>query len=199
MTPETSTPPQRALICEDEGVTVMQIRKALMRAGYDVVGEAVEGRKAIDMAQALKPDLILMDINMPGPIDGIAATREILKHTPIPIIMLTAYSDDAYVDNALDAGACAYLVKPITSEQLLPAIKLAMYRFEALQDAIREATDMKDALETRKIIEKAKGILMQRRQISEADAFRQLQKMSRDRCQTMKITAQEIIKASELL
>ncbi len=199
MTSETSTPPQRALICEDEGVTVMQIRKALMRAGYDVVGEAVEGRKAIDMAQALKPDLILMDINMPGPIDGIAATREILKHAPIPIIMLTAYSDDAYVDNALDAGACAYLVKPITSEQLLPAIKLAMSRFSTLQDAIREATDMKDALETRKLVEKAKGILMQRRQLSEADAFRQVQKISRDKCQTMKITAQEIIKASELL
>lgn len=199
MTSETSTPPQRALICEDEGVTVMQIRKALMRAGYDVVGEAVEGRKAIDMAQALKPDLILMDINMPGPIDGIAATREILKHAPIPIIMLTAYSDDAYVDNALDAGACAYLVKPITSEQLLPAIKLAMSRFNTLQDAIREATDMKDALETRKLVEKAKGILMQRRQLSEADAFRQVQKISRDKCQTMKITAHEIIKASELL
>ena len=198
MTSET-TPLQRALICEDEGVTVMQIRKALVRAGYDVVGEAVEGRKAVEMAQELKPDLILMDINMPGPIDGIAATREILKHQPVPIIMLTAYSDDTYVDNALDAGACAYLVKPITSEQLLPAIRLAMSRFQALQDAIKEATDIKDALETRKMVEKAKGILMDRRQLNEADAFRQLQKISRDKCQTMKVTAQEVIKASELL
>lgn len=198
MTPE-ALPIQRALICEDEGVTVMQIRKALVRAGYDVVGEAVEGRKAIEMAQELKPDLILMDINMPGPIDGIAATREILKHQPVPIIMLTAYSDDSYVDNALDAGACAYLVKPITSEQLLPAIKLAMSRFQALQDAIKEATDIKDALETRKMVERAKGVLMDRRQLSESDAFRQMQKISRDKCQTMKVTAQEIIKASELL
>ncbi len=198
MTSETTTI-QRALICEDEGVTVMQIRKALVRAGYDVVGEAVEGRKAIEMAHELKPDLILMDINMPGPIDGIAATREILKHQPVPIIMLTAYSDDTYVDNALDAGACAYLVKPITSEQLLPAIRLAMSRFSALQDAIKEATDIKDALETRKIVEKAKGILQDRRQLSEADAFRQMQKISRDQCQTMKVTAQEIIKASQLL
>ncbi len=198
MTPE-ALPIQRALICEDEGVTVMQIRKALVRAGYDVVGEAVEGRKAIEMAQELKPDLILMDINMPGPIDGIAATREILKHQPVPIIMLTAYSDDSYVDNALDAGACAYLVKPITSEQLLPAIKLAMSRFQALQDAIKEATDIKDALETRKMVERAKGVLMDRRSLSESDAFRQMQKISRDKCQTMKVTAQEIIKASELL
>jgi len=198
MTSETSAP-QRALICEDEGVTVMQIRKALIRAGYDVVGEAVEGRKAIELAHDLKPDLILMDINMPGPVDGIAATREILKQQPVPIIMLTAYSDDIYVDNALNAGACAYLVKPITSEQLLPAIKLAMSRFLALQDAIKEATDIKDALETRKLVERAKGILMDRRQLNESDAFRQIQKISRDKCQTMKMTAQDIIKASELL
>src|SRR5947208_2088713 len=109
MTSETTTP-QRALICEDEGIAVMAIRKSLVRAGYQVVGEAVEGRKAIEMARELKPDLILMDINMPGPIDGIAATREILQNQTVPIIMLTAYSDDTYVDAALDAGACGYLV-----------------------------------------------------------------------------------------
>ena len=197
MTSETT--PQRALICEDEGVTVMQIRKALVRAGYNVVGEAVEGRAAIQMAQDLKPDLILMDINMPGPIDGIAATREILQHQPVPIIMLTAYSDDNYVDSALDAGACAYLVKPITSEQLLPAIKLAIGRFHTLQTAIDEATDLKEALETRKLVERAKGILMERQQLSESDAFRKIQKISRDKCQTMKLTALDIIKASEIL
>lgn len=190
---------QRALICEDEGVTVMQIRKALIRAGYDVVGEAVEGRVAIQMAQDLKPDLILMDINMPGPIDGIGATREILQNQPVPIIMLTAYSDGHSVDSALDAGACAYLVKPITSEQLLPAIKLAISRFHTLQMSLAEATDLREALETRKLVEKAKGMLMERQSLAEADAFRRIQKISRDKCQTMKITAQEIIKASELL
>src|ERR1051326_1832947 len=174
---------QRALICEDVGVTVLQIRKALLKAGYEVVGEAVEGRKAIEMAKDLKPDLILMDINMPGPIDGITATREILSAQPVPIIMLTAYSDDDYVDAALDAGACAYLVKPITSEQLLPAIKTAMTRFQDLQAALHEATDLKDALETRKLVERAKGILMERKSLAESDAFRSLQKMSRDNCQ----------------
>jgi len=198
MTSETVTA-QRALICEDEGVTVMQIRKALVRAGYQVVGEAVEGRKAIEMTRELKPDLVLMDINMPGPIDGIAATREILQSYPVPIIMLTAYSDDTYVDSALDAGACAYLVKPISSEQLLPAIRTAIARFHTLQTALHEATDLREALETRKLVERAKGILMERKQFAESDAFRALQKMSRDKCQTMKQTAHDVIKASEIL
>jgi AmiR/NasT family two-component response regulator len=198
MTSETVTS-QRALICEDEGIAVMAIRKALVRAGYQVVGEAVEGKRAIEMAKDLKPDLILMDINMPGPIDGIAATREILQNQQVPIIMLTAYSDDTYVDAALDAGACGYLVKPVTSEQLLPSIKTALARFHTLQTALQEATDLKEALETRKLVERAKGIYMERRQLSEAEAFRAIQKISRDKCQTMKATAMEIIKASEIL
>lgn len=198
MTSEKATA-QRALICEDEGVAVMAIRKALTRAGYEVVGEAVEGRQAIDLARDLKPDLVLMDINMPGPVDGIAATREILQNQPVPIIMLTAYSDNAYVDAALDAGACAYLVKPVTSEQLIPAIRTAIARFHTLQTALQEATDLRDALETRKLVERAKGILMDRRQLAESEAFHAIQKMSRDKCQTMRQTALDIIKASEIL
>lgn len=195
----TNTAPQRALICEDEGVTVMQLRKALVRAGYEVVGEAVEGAKAIELAKQLRPDLVLMDINMPGEINGIEATRTILHDQPVPIIMLTAYSDDASVDAALDAGACAYLVKPITSEQLLPAIRTATARFYTLQTALAEATDLREALETRKLIERAKGILMERKQLSESDAFHTLQRMSRDKCQPMKQTALAIISASEIL
>ncbi len=194
----TETMP-RALICEDAGVTVMQLRKALIKAGYDVVGEAVEGQKAIELATELRPDLILMDINMPGEKDGIAATKEILLQQNVPIIMLTAYSDTAYVEAALDAGACGYLVKPITSEQLLPAIRTATARFQTLQTALQEATDLRDALETRKQVERAKGILMERKNLSESDAFHQLQKISRDKCQTMKATAAQIIQASELL
>ncbi len=193
-----ATNSQRALICEDVGVTVMQIRKALQKAGYEVVGEAVEGKQAIELAKELQPDLILMDINMPGPTNGIEATREILQNMTVPIIMLTAYSDDTSVDAALDAGACGYLVKPITSEQLLPNIRTCIARFHALQDALKETSDLKDALETRKMVERAKGLLIERRKMSEADAFRAMQKMSRDKCQSMKVTAQEIIKASEI-
>jgi response regulator NasT len=198
MTSET-TKPQRVLICEDEGVTVMSLRKALVRAGYEVIGEAVDGSQAIALAQETQPDLILMDITMLGPIDGIAATREILQTQKVPIIMLTAYCDNSLVDAALDAGACAYLVKPITSEQLLPAIRTAKARFHAFQDALKEANDLKEALETRKLVERAKGILMERRQLSESEAFHSIQKMSRDKCQTMKQTALDIIKASEIL
>lgn len=191
--------PLRALVCEDQGVTVMAIRKALMRAGYDVVGEAVEGQQAIDMASKLKPDIILMDINMPGSVDGIAATKAILAERAVPVIMLTAYSYDNYVNAALDAGACAYLVKPITSEQLLPAVKTAVARFQAQQQVTQEVDDLRDQLETRKLVERAKGILMEQNNLNESEAFRLLQKKSRDKCQTMKVTAGDIIKAKEML
>jgi response regulator NasT len=188
----------QALICEDEGVTVMQLRKALLRAGYEVAGEALEGVIAVELARKLCPDFILMDINMPG-LDGITATKQIMKEKPVPIIILTAYSDNKSVEDALDAGACAYLVKPIASEQMIPAIKAAIARFETMQDVIRENTGLKDALETRKLVERAKGIVMERKKMTEAEAFRHMQKMSRDRCQTMKVTAVNIINADNLL
>ena len=191
--------PLRALVCEDQGVTVMAIRKALIRAGYDVIGEAIEGQQAIDMARELKPDIVLMDINMPGSIDGIAATKAILAERAVPVIMLTAYSYDNYVNAALDAGACAYLVKPITSEQLLPAVKTAVARFQAQQQVTQEANDLRDQLETRKLVERAKGILMEQNNLTESEAFRLLQKKSRDKCQAMKVTANDIIKAKEML
>ncbi|MCW3054573.1 MAG: response regulator [Chthonomonadales bacterium] len=186
-----------ALICEDDGLQVVAIRTALIKAGYQVIGEATEGRQAVEMAKDLKPDLVLMDIKMPGLISGIAAVREILQALPMPIIMLTAYSDDELIDAAIDAGACAYLVKPVTSEQLLPAIKTAMARFHDLQEAIHASTEMNEALETRKLVERANGIYREQKQLSEADAFRALQKISRDKSQTMKQTAVEIIRMIE--
>ena len=127
----------RALICEDEGVTVMQLKKALSRAGYQVVGEAVEGGRGVQLARELKPDFVLMDLNMPG-LDGIQATRRIMEHDPMPIVILTAYSDNKSVEDALQAGACAYLVKPIASEQLIPAVKAAIAQFELSRGARKE-------------------------------------------------------------
>lgn len=188
----------RALICEDEAVTVMQLRNALKRAGYEVVGEANEGARGIELAHELSPDFILMDVNMPG-MSGIEATQSIMASRPIPIIMLTAYSNDENVESALDAGACAYLVKPIASEQLLPAVKAAIARFETTEQVRKENESLKDALETRKLVERAKGIIMERRRLSEADAFKHMQKLSRDKCQTMKQTATDIIHADSLL
>lgn len=188
----------RALICEDEGLTVILLRRALTTAGYEVVGEAAEGASGIEMARMLEPDFILMDVNMPG-VNGIDATRQIMQERPMPIIILTAYSDDRLVEEAIEAGACAYIVKPIVSEQLIPAVRTALTRFEALQSIQQENQDLKEQLETRKLVERAKGILMDRARLSEADAFRRLQKTSRDRCQTLKQTALDIIHADSLL
>jgi response regulator NasT len=188
----------RAIICEDEGVTVMQLKKGLQRAGYEVVGEAVEGGRGVELARELEPDFVLMDLTMPG-MDGITATRKIMEERPIPIIILTAYSDNQSVEAALEAGACAYLVKPIDSSQLIPAVITAIARFEMMENVKRENTSVKDALETRKLVERAKGIVMERKKMTEAEAFRHMQKMSRDKCQTMKQTATEIINADSIL
>ena len=188
----------RALICEDEGVTVMQWRKALQKAGFEVVGEAVEGEEGVRLAREAEPDFVIMDLNMPG-MGGIEATRRIMAERPTPIIVLTAYSDDKSVDMALEAGACAYLVKPVASEQLIPAVKTAIARFEMMESVKKENDDLQEALETRKLVERAKGILMERRRLTEADAFRAMQKISRDKCQKMKQTALEIINADSLL
>lgn len=198
MTSEKSLPPS-ALICDDDGSQVMAIRAALLKTGYRVVGEASEGRQAVDMAKELQPDLVLMDIKLPGPISGIAAVQEILQVLPVPIIMLTAYSDDALVSAAIDAGACAYLVKPIGSEQLMPAVKMATARFQILKEALQDSADVKEALETRQLVERAKAIYMEREQVSEADAFRALRIMSRDKSRALKQTAVEIIQSSENL
>ena len=199
MTAPQVSAPLRALICEDDGGSTMQLRKALIRADYVVAGEATTGEAAIDLANKLSPDLILMDINMPGLIDGIEATREISLRLNAPIIMMTAYSDPGYVDAALEAGACGYLVKPFTSDQVTPAIRAASARFKTLQIARQEATDLKDEFETFKLIERAKSILMERKLLKEVEAFEQIQRMSIDHLKTIKEAAQMIIHVSEII
>ena len=195
---EATETPLRALICEDEGLTTMQLRQALKRGGYALVGEAKSGEQGLELARELKPDFILMDINLEG-MNGIDLTRAITEERPVAIIMLTAYGDEQTVERALEAGASYYLVKPIVSEQLIPAIKTAVARFEALEGVRVENESLKDQLETRKMVEQAKGILMDRMKLSEALAFRRMQRISTDKCQTMKETAREIITASRIL
>ena len=191
-----SPSPLRVLICEDEEITAMHLLKALASAGYDVVGEASDGEEAIRLADETQPDFILMDINMPK-VSGLIATQRITEKRPVPVIIVTAYSSKETVQAALDAGAAAYLVKPVTREQLLPAVRIAQARFSMLQEARAEAGNLREAMESRKLIERAKGIVQQRLQLSEPDAFAHLQSLSRNKRKTLKDTAEDIIRADD--
>ncbi len=188
----------RVLICEDEGLTVMQLRKTLIHAGYEVVGVTPDGEEACKLASELKPDLILMDVKL-NTINGIEASHRITTERPTAIIMLTAYGYEKLVDKAIEAGVSTYLVKPVGSQQLLPAVKLALARFQALETVRGENENLKESLATRKLLERAKGILMEHKGLAEADAYRHLQKVSRDKCQSMQQTCQEVITAIKIL
>jgi len=189
----------RILICEDEGLTALRLRKELSSLGYNIVGEAKDGREAISLAKRLHPDVILMDIKMPK-LDGIAATKRIMEESPTTIIILTAYSNDNFIEEAIAAGASAYLVKPVSSsiEQLLPTIELAASRFAEFQQVKGEVESLKEALEVRKLVERAKGILMARANLSEGEAFKKMQRMSQDSRKPMKEIAREVIRADEI-
>jgi two-component system, response regulator PdtaR len=188
----------RVLICEDEGLTALRLKKALTGLGYEVAGEAKNGEEAVALAERLKPDAILMDIRMPK-LDGIAATERIMAARPTAIVMITAYSERELVEAALRAGASGYLVKPVSDEQIEPALAVALNRFVELRDLSGEIADLKEALEVRKVVERAKGILMRRFEFPEDEAYRHLQKLSRDRRQTLKQTAQQVLDAADLL
>jgi two-component system, response regulator PdtaR len=188
----------RVLVCEDEGLTALRLQKALTSLGYEVVGEAKDGEEAVAQATRLKPDAILMDIRMPK-LDGIAATEQIMAQRPTAIVMITAYSERELVEAALRAGACGYLVKPVSDEQIEPALAVALNKFAELRELSGELSDMKEALEARKVVERAKGILMRRYQMPEDEAYRRLQKISRDRRQSLKQTAEQVLAAAELL
>jgi response regulator NasT len=188
----------KVLICEDEGLTALRLKKALTGLGYEVVGEAKNGEEAVSLAARLKPDAILMDIRMPK-LDGIGATEQIMASRPTAIVMITAYSERELVEAALRAGASGYLVKPVSDEQIEPALAVALNKFAELRELSGELTDLKDALEARKVVERAKGILMRRYQMPEDEAYSRLQKISRDRRQTLKQTAAQVLAAAELL
>ncbi len=187
----------RVLIAEDEPIVRMDLKELLESQGYEVVGEASDGQVAIELARKLKPDVIIMDIRMPN-LDGIEAAK-ILTHEEIaPIIFLTAYSDRELVEKAKEVGVVAYIVKPFKESDLFPAIEIAIARFKEFQLLRKEVEDLKDALETRKLVDRAKGILMDREGLKEHEAFRLIQKASMDKRKPMKEIAQAIILAYEL-
>jgi AmiR/NasT family two-component response regulator len=188
----------RILIAEDNDLVSLTLEEQLKGLGYDVVGIARSGAEAVNLAGRLKPDLIMMDIRMPE-MEGTEAAARIRDASPVPIIMLTAYADKETIKKAEAAGALAYLVKPVSENELPPAINIALARFKEMQSLRTQVNELEDSLEARKLIERAKGILMQRLGLNERDAYERLRQRARDKRAKMKDIAQAIIEAEELL
>ncbi len=189
---------QKVLIAEDNEKTRAFLTGQLELLGHSVVGSVANGREAVELAEKLDPELVIMDIKMPE-MDGVEAAKAISAKKAVPIILITGVSTEDIAIHAIDAGIYAYLLKPVTKKQLDPAIKIAISRFHEFQGMKGEVIDLKEAMETRKLIERAKGILMQRCTISEDDAFKILQRYSQKENKKMSEIARSIISASELI
>ncbi|MBQ1442557.1 MAG: response regulator [Renibacterium sp.] len=184
--------PRRVVVAEDETLIRLDIIEILRGEGYDVVGEADNGEKALDLARELKPDLVLMDVKMPV-MDGISAAEKIVKERIAPVVLLTAFSQKELVERARDAGAMAYVVKPFTPADLVPAIEIALSRYEEIKILEAEVHDLQDRFETRKLVERAKSLLTTKMGLTEPEAFRWIQKTSMDRRLSMREVADTII------
>jgi len=188
----------RVLVAEDDALTSLNLREQLESLGHQAVGEARTGREAVEMAASARPDAVVMDIKMPE-MDGIDAAREIRARHPCPIVLLTAYDEPELIERAGDAGIFAYLMKPADARDLEPTLQLARSRFQEFQTLCGEIDDLQEALRVRKLIERAKGILMQRHGLGEAEAFRRMQKRARDTNRKLGEVAEAIIAAEQLL
>ncbi|MBI3943294.1 MAG: response regulator [Chloroflexi bacterium] len=183
---------KRIIIADDEALLRNDLREMLTDLGYLVVGEVGDGRSAVNLARELRPDIVVMDIRMPD-MDGIEAARILTAERIAPVLLLTAYGEKNLVERAKEAGVIGYMVKPFRDNDLAPAIEIALSRFAEFKQMEKETTDLKEVLETRKLIDRAKGILMDTQGIREAEAFRKIQKMSMDTRRPMKEIAQAII------
>lgn len=181
----------KVVVAEDEGLIRMDVVATLQEAGYEVVGEGADGEEAIKLATELEPDLVVMDIKMPK-LDGISAAEKIAE-LKIPVVLLTAFSQADLVTRAAEAGAMAYVTKPFKPSDLLPAIQIALSRHEELISLENEIADLNDRLETRKLMDRAKGLLQTKMKLSEPEAFRWIQKASMDRRLTMSQVAKAVI------
>ena len=189
--------PLRILIADDEAVIRLGLRSMLEDQGYRVVGEAADGDRALALVRRLRPDLVLLDIKMPG-IDGLEAARALLAEPPVPVIVLTAYADREFVDRAKEAGVLAYLVKPVRESDLRPAIEVALARFREIRALREDIGSLEDALATRKVVERAKGLLMEKQGLTEQEAFRKIQKASMNNRKSMREVAEAILLTNEL-
>jgi len=186
----------RVIIADDESIICMDLREMLNNLGYLVVGEAGDGRSAVNLARELRPDVVLMDIKMPD-MDGIEAAKVLTQERIAPVVLLTAFSQRDLVERAREAGVVGYLVKPIQEADLAPAVEIALARFQEFRELEKEVDNLQDQLETRKLVDRAKGILMDAQGLTEAAAFRRIQKMSMNTRKSMREIAQAIILTHE--
>jgi AmiR/NasT family two-component response regulator len=190
--PANPPAPMRVLIAEDEALIRLDLREMLEEEGFDVVGEAADGEQTVALANALKPDLVICDVKMPK-MDGIAAAAQITEARIAPVVMLTAFSQRDLIERARDAGAMAYLVKPFQKRDLLPAIEMATSRFAEIRALESEVTGLRERLEARKLIERAKGALMTKHGLSEPEAFRWVQRAAMDNRTSMRAVAELVL------
>ena len=183
---------RRVVVAEDEALIRLDVVETLQEAGYEVVGEAGDGETAVKLATELEPDIVVMDVKMPV-LDGISAAERITKDRIAPVVLLTAFSQTELVERARDAGAMAYVVKPFTPADLLPALEIALSRHHEIAALESEVADLADRFETRKRVDRAKGLLMTKMGLTEPEAFRWIQKTSMDRRLTMREVADAVI------
>ncbi len=187
----------RIIIADDEALIRMDLREMLTHLGYLVVGEVGDGRSAVNLARELRPDIVIMDIKMPD-LDGIEAARILTEEKIAPVLLLSAYSQRELVVRAREAGVAGYLVKPFREADLSPAIEVALARFAEFSEMEQQVGNLQQALETRKLVDRAKGILMDRQGLTEAEAFRKIQKMSMNNRKPMRDVAEAIILAQQV-
>lgn len=184
--------PTRVVIAEDEAIIRLDLKETLEEEGYEVVGETGRGDEAVQMVKDLEPDLAILDIKMPG-LDGLSAAREISSERRAAVLILTAFSQRDLIEQARDAGALAYLVKPFQRSELVPAVEVALGRFREIRELHEAAATLEDQLETRKVVERAKGKLMDEFSLAEGDAFGFIQRTAMRERRTMKDVAQQVI------
>lgn len=187
---------KRIVIADDESIIRLDLKEMLSSLGYAVVGEAGDGASALNLARQLRPDAVIMDIKMPG-VDGIEAASMLTRERVAAVVLLTAFGQQDLVERAKEAGVVGYLVKPFRETDLGPAIEVAIARFQEFRSLEAEVEDLKEALETRKLVDRAKGVLMHSQGLSEAEAFRRIQKMSMNTRRPMKEIAEAILLAHE--
>ncbi len=187
-----TTPKPRVLVAEDEALIRMDLVELLTGEGYDVVGQAADGEQALAMARELEPDLVVMDVKMPK-MDGITAAEHIAEERIAPVVMLAAFSQRDLIERARQAGAMAYVVKPFDASDVVPAIEIALARFEEIRAVEDEVADLQERLDSRRIVEQAKGLLMEGLGLSEPEAFRFIQKTAMDLRKSMREVAQGVI------